>query len=356
MPRIVLILLLLSATAAQAQRDSAFTFSAYAEVYYSFDLAQPRSNERPAFLYNHKRHNEVDLNLGFLKAAYAKDGVRGNIALMAGSYPRYNLAAEASTLRNVFEANAGVRLHQRRNLWLNAGILPSHIGFESAIGKDCWNVTRSMLAENTPYYEAGVRLSHTSTDSTLYAAVLILNGWQRISRPPGHTAPAFGTQLTYKPSARLTLNWSTFIGNTGPDSLQVLRIFNNLYAQLPLGERFELLLGCDLGVENDGINDRTSIWVTPVLIARYRSGERSFIALRIEHYHDPDQRIIASGTVDGFRTSGASINYDRWFNERVLWRIEARSLHSADPVFRTEEGLPTRDNYCFTTSLAFALD
>jgi hypothetical protein len=357
MTRVALLsFLLLATTTAQAQRDSAFTFSAYAEVYYSFDLSQPSTNLRPRFLYNHKRHNEVDLNLGFLKAAYAKDGVRGSLALMAGSYARYNLANEDPALRSIFEANAGVRIHPRRNLWVDAGILPSHIGFESAIGKDCWTLTRSMLADNTPYYEAGVRLSHTSADSTLYAALLVLNGWQRISRPPGETSPAFGTQLTYKPNTRTTLNWSTFIGRSGADSLQVVRLFNNLYAQLLLSDRIGLVLGCDLGVEDDAINTRTSIWATPVLIARYRSGERSFIALRIEHFHDPEERVVTSASNKGFRTAGFSMNYDRAINDRVLWRIEARSFNSLDPEFLTSNEKPARENYSITTSLAFAFN
>lgn len=357
MIRVALLSFLLLATAtAQAQRDSAFTFSAYAEVYYSFDFAQPPTNLRPRFLYNHKRHNEVDLNLGFLKAAYAKDGVRGNFALMAGSYSRYNLANEDPALRSIFEANAGVRIHPRRNLWIDAGILPSHIGFESAIGKDCWTLTRSMLADNTPYYEAGVRLSHTSADSTLYAALLVLNGWQRISRPPGETSPAFGTQLTYKPNKRAALNWSTFVGRIGPDVAEVLRVFNNLYLQQPLSERTDLIIGCDIGLDIDGLQDRIDNWISPVLIARYRSGERSFIALRIEYFQDIDERIIASNNWVGFRTAGFSMNYDRAISDRVLWRIEARSFNSLDLEFFTSYDKPARENYSVTTSLAFALN
>jgi hypothetical protein len=41
--------------------------------------------------------------------------------------------------------------------------MPSHIGFESVISADCWTLTRSLLAENSPYYETGMRLEATST-------------------------------------------------------------------------------------------------------------------------------------------------------------------------------------------------
>jgi len=146
-------------SASAQQLDSAITLSAYAEAYYSFDMAQPDDHLRPGFFYSFNRHNEVNLNLGMIKLAYAKKNVRGNFALMAGTYAQYNLAAEPELLRSVFEANAGVKLSRTKNLWFDAGIMPSHIGFESAIGKDCWNLTRSILADNTPYYEAGARVS-----------------------------------------------------------------------------------------------------------------------------------------------------------------------------------------------------
>ena len=194
------------ALSSSAQKlDSAITMSAYVEMYYSFDLAQPENHLRPGFFYSFNRHNEVNLNLGMVKLNYAKNNVRGNIALMAGTYPQYNLAAEPELLRSVFEANAGVKLSKTRNLWLDAGIMPSHIGFESAIGKDCWNLTRSLLADNTPYYEAGARVSYTSPNSKWYAAGLLLNGWQRIARVDGNNTPAFGTQLTYKPNSTTTI-------------------------------------------------------------------------------------------------------------------------------------------------------
>ncbi len=100
---------------------SPLAISGYAEVYFSYDLSEPRNGERPVFLYNHRRHNEVALNLGFIKAAYNRQNVRANLALMAGTYPQYNLAEEPTDLRSVLEANVGLRLSAKRDLWLDAG-------------------------------------------------------------------------------------------------------------------------------------------------------------------------------------------------------------------------------------------
>ena len=349
-------------TASAQMLDSAITISAYAEAYYGYELAQPEDHLRPGFFYSFNRHNEVNLNMGMVKLAYARKNVRGNFALMAGTYAQYNLAAEPELLRNVFEANAGVKLSTRRNLWLDVGILPSHIGFESAIGKDCWNLTRSILADNTPYYEAGARVSYTSDNGKWYASVLLLNGWQRITRVEGNNTPAAGTQLTYRPNGRTTLNWSTFVGNDKPDSVSQLRIFNNLYAQLQITERFGVIMGCDIGVEQAASGDSlpgaqaaSGTWITPILIPRYRLGERSYLAARVEYYQDEQGVIIATGTPKGFRTLGYSLNFDQWVNPNVLWRIEARSLSSEDPVFVDTDGGPSTTNTFFTASIVFSI-
>ena len=337
------------------QLDSAITISAYAEAYYSFDLAQPNNHLRPGFLYSFNRHNEVNLNLGMVKLAYAKNRVRGNIALMAGTYPQYNMAAEPELLRNVLEANVGVRLSKTKEVWFDAGILPSHIGWESAIGKDCWNLTRSIAAENSPYYEAGARVSYTSANATWYMAGMLLNGWQRIARPDGNNTPAFGTQLTYKPNNKTTLNWSTFVGNDKPDTVRQMRFFNDLYAQLQITERLGLQIGFDIGVEHAATGDSSAVWISPVLIPRYLIGTKSYLAARVELYQDPDGAIIATGTMHGFNTLGYSINFDHWVTPNVLWRIEARNLSSQDRIFADADGASSTINTFFTTSLSISL-
>lgn len=356
MKRTILMCSMGIALSAQAQQlDSAVTLSAYAEVYYSYDLAQPGDHLRPGFIYGFNRHNEVNLNFGMMKLAYAKRNMRGNFALITGTYAQYNLAAEPVLLRSVYEANAGVKLSTKKEFWLDAGILPSHIGFESAIGKDCWNLTRSIMAENTPYFEAGARLSYTSPNGKWYASGLLLNGWQRMARVDGNNTPAFGTQLTYKPTAKATINWSTFVGNDKPDSVAQLRIFNNLYAQLQVTEKFGMILGCDVGLEEAASGESTSLYITPILIPRLQLSERSCIAARIEYYQDQEGVIIATGTPNGFDTMGYSLNFDHLITPNVLWRTEARMLQSEDTLFANADGKPTRNNTFFTTSLAISL-
>ena len=355
---IAIALVVIGFTTVEAQEEvtaeNPFTISGYIETYYSYDFGNPDNHTRPGFIYSHNRHNEVNLNLGLAKVNYQKDNVRANLALMAGTYANANLSAEPETLKNIYEANIGVKISNNYNLWIDAGILPSHIGFESAIGKDCQTLTRSMMADNSPYYEAGVKVSYTSKSEKWYLAAMYLNGWQRMQKVDGNQTPAFGTQLTYKPSAKTVLNWSTYAGNEQPDSIRSWRYFNNFYGQFKVTEKLNLSAGFDIGVQQTerGSSDY-NVWYTPNLIVQFIPPNKIQVACRAEYYQDKKGVIVASGTENGFQTFGLSANFDYLAMENVLFRIEARTLDSKDDVFLKNSN-PTNNNVFVTTSMAIS--
>ncbi len=161
----LLILITLSSSGLLAQRDSTWqqnprlNISGFADVFYVYDFNQPQGTERQAFLFNHNRHNEFNLNLGLVKLDVDHSKYRANFALQTGTYANDNYAAEPGLLKNIFEANIGISLNNKNNLWLDAGVLPSHIGFESAISMDNMTLSRSLSAENSPYFLTGAKLT-----------------------------------------------------------------------------------------------------------------------------------------------------------------------------------------------------
>ena len=340
-------------TFSQSDSTGKLTFSGYGEVYYSYDLSAPDNHEKPGFLYNHKRHNEINANLVLGKVNYTSDNIRGNFALMAGNYAQYNLSAEPVLLRNIYEANIGFKLCKKSNVWLDAGVMPAHIGFESAIGADCWTLSRSLVAENSPYYESGVKLSFTSKNEKFYAAGLVLNGWQHIQRPDYMNKPSFGFHMHYKPSSKLSINWCNFTGSDKPDSLNALRVFNNIYVVWEPTDKFGIIAGFDFGYDKkDTVNYAT--WYAPVLILRYKITPKAIIAARSEYYNDKDQIIIGTGTKNGFQVLGSSVNFDYKVSDKLTWRIEAKHFNSMDKIFVLDKKA-AHDNYSFTTSLCIKL-
>lgn len=357
MNRIFLVILTINSFNSFAQTDSTknpLSISGYAEFYYSYDFANPSDHNRPAFVYSYNRHNEINLNLGYIKAAYTTEKVRSNLAVMAGTYGNANLAAEPGNFKNIFEANAGVKLSKKKNIWVDAGIFASHIGFESAIGKDCWNLTRSILADNSPYYENGVKVSYTNDNGKWFVSGLILNGWQRIQRMSGNNKIAFGHQITFKPNSKVTLNSSSFAGSDTPDSTRQMRYFHNFYGQFQFTDKLGIITGFDIGAQqkSKGSSDFNT-WYSPVLILKYAPTPEICIASRCEYYADANGVIINTGTNNGFQTYGYSFNLDYQMNNNAVWRIEGRCFKSKDKIFQLKDK-PSSQNYFLTTALAIS--
>ena len=171
---------------------------------------------------SHNRNDEPAVNPAFLKTKYDTENIKANFALAVGTYMRASYAAELGLLKNSYEGSVALKISRKNNIWLETGVFSSHLGFENAKGSDNWTLTRSLTAENSPYYESGAKISHTSNDSKWFMSALILSGWQRIKLIDGNTLPSFGTQVTYSPSSRITLNSSTFIGTDTPDRRRLM--------------------------------------------------------------------------------------------------------------------------------------
>lgn len=334
--------------------SSSIHFSGYMEAYYSYDFTNPKLNTKPFFIYNFNKHNEFNINLAFIKAAYWQNKVRANLAMGAGTYMNANYTAEPGTLKNLVEANVGYRLSKQKNLWFDIGILPSHIGYETAIGKDNWTLTRSIAAENSPYFEAGAKLSYTTIDSKLQVSLLALNGWQRIQRVQNNSLMSWGTQVYFKPNDKFLINYSTFIGTDKPDTSRLWRYYHNLYTILQFTKTIGITTGFDIGHEQRIKNgDEFNVWFTPTIILRCSPTDKWALALRGEYFNDKHGVIINTGTSNGFKTVGSSLNVDYLPVENVFFRVEGKYLNSKDPIFE-KAGSPKRNNISISFSSAIS--
>jgi hypothetical protein len=183
-------------------------------------------------------------------------------------------------------------------------------------------------------------------------ATIICNGWQRIKKVSGNSLPAFCTQIKYTKADRLTINWSTFIGTDDPDSTRRMRYFNNFYVQSQPTKKFGFIAGFDIGGQQ--IKKETSsynIWFSPVIIVRYSLTDRWSTSLRAEYYQDKDGVIFATGTPNGFQTSGLSLNLDYSPVKNVAWRLEGRWLDSIDKIFQ-RQNKNVIDNFTVVSSIA----
>lgn len=330
---------------AQEKDSLKIKVSGFLETYYAYDFSNPTTDTKLPFMYNYNRHNEFNVNNGLIRTQLQYGNTYASIAIHAGTYVEDNYASE--DIKLVSEAYVGMYLNDNKKSSIEVGIMPSYIGFESATTASNLTLTRSILAENSPYFMTGVKYNYKPNDKWSFSG-LVTNGWQRINKPQKDVAPALGTQIIYKPSEKATLNWSTFIGKEFYGTELVMRYFNNLYWDNTWNSKWRTILGFDFGIQDSSsLNDKHLFWMSPVLIAQYSINTKWQTAFRVEYYQDENNVIIA--TSDASKTSGASLNFDYLPNSKVKLRTEARYLDSKEAIFFDNKS----NNFFVTTSLSF---
>jgi hypothetical protein len=330
------------------------TFGAFVDGYYAYDFGRPASHDR-AFTTQAARHDEFNVNLTHVEARYASPTVRGRVALQAGTSVQFNYAGEPDELAGtqpnylplVQEATLGVSVTPE--LWIDAGIMLSHIGSEGWISIDNPTYTRSLAAEFSPYYETGVRATWQALP-TLSAQLNVVNGWQLISE--NNEDKAVGVRIDWTPVAPLTVSYSNFIGRepAAATGVQDVRVFHDSIARWTPSERALLIGTVDFGTQDE------ADWLAASLVGRWWMTPTVGINGRIERFDDADGVVSATGITGapGLVTNGASLGIDVQRGPAV-WRTEIKTFFGADEAIfpdRNGDGGVAKSSTVLVTSLS----
>jgi Putative beta-barrel porin-2, OmpL-like. bbp2 len=324
--------------AAASDTTPRITFGAFVDGYYAYDFGRPASHDR-AFTTQAARHDEFAINLAHVEARYASPTVRGRIALQAGTSVQFNYAGEPDELAGsqpnllplVQEATLGVAVAP--TVWIDGGIMLSHIGSEGWISIDNPTYTRSLAAEFSPYYETGVRATWQPR-ANLVAQLNVVNGWQLISE--NNEDKSVGARIDWTPVAPLTLSYSNLVGRDPAASTgeQDVRVFHDFIARWQPSGRALLIGTVDVGSQ-DGAD-----WLAASLVGRWRMTDTVALNGRVERFDDQDGIVSATGIAGapGLVTNGASIGIDV-ARGAALWRTELRTFFGADEaIFPDRDG------------------
>jgi hypothetical protein len=327
---------------ANADTSDPLTLSAYLDASFAHDFNDLPTRKR-SYTTQALYSDEPMLNLGFVDATFSSQGYRGRLAVQYGSSVIENYQNEPQTLfRYLQEAFIGVKLSDR--LTFDTGIFLSHIGTETWIGRDNATVTRSLIADYSPYYQSGGRLVYQVTPE-LHTELHFLRGWQNISAPAD---PAVGTLVSYAPTASLTVQDSTFVGDVSG-----IRAFNDLGVIVTLSNSFTLTGTYDIGLQ-ERRDDTTALWHGWALIPRYQVSDAVALAFRVEYYSDPSGVIVESLSASSFNATGLSLTVDYALTPELVWRNEYRSLLSSHDVFPRRDGYASSDGVV-VTSLVYSV-
>lgn len=311
-----------------AETPPAVTFGGFIDTYYAYDLNRP-SDQNRSFTTQPARHNEFNVNLAFIEAKINRDRIRGRLALQAGTSVQSNYASEPKDIggpnlaRFLQEAYAGYRLSD--STWIDAGIFLSHIGLESFISRDNLTYTRSLVADYSPYYETGIKLS-TQFNDQFSGQLLILNGWQNIAET--NPAKAIGTQLSYSLNPETSITYNTFFGKESG----ALRHFHDFVLKYSPNAHWTFAGEFDFGFQGD------SSWNGLAVFAKRSMSQTWSVVARVEQYSDPQQVLIAKSNGSAFKTWGASLGTDTQLDEKCFWRNEVRGFTSNNAIFPGDLG------------------
>jgi len=342
---------------AQTNGDTAvkITFGGFVDGYYAYDVGRPINIDR-AFTTQAARANEFNVNLAFVDATLSGPRVRGRLAIQFGTAvqanygpePRVGAFSGPDVSRFIQEATAGYQITQ--SLWIDGGVFFAPFGSENWISRDNWTYTRSLIADNSPYYESGVKATWQATKQ-MVAQLHVINGWQNISET--NSSKALGARLDYAPNDRVTLSYDAFFGNEAPDTLASrLRVFQEGVIQTALTPRLGLRLTYDWGFQRRAPAAGSGTWSGYAAVARYKTSDRTAFAARLEGYSDPEQIIVTTGQPYGMHATGGSMTFDVSPHPKLLWRNEVRLLTATNPLFpdRSAAGqLSSRDPVVITS-------
>jgi hypothetical protein len=334
--------------------ESRVTLEGYVDAYFAFDGMEPGDGNRSYFV-SQSRHNEFNINMAYISIKFNSERVRATFTPGFGTYMNANYATERMTLKNIIEANVGVRLLKSKNIWLDVGVIPSPYTNETAISYDQLTYSRSFAPEYVPYYLSGARLSVPVTGK-FTAYLYLLNGWQMIEDV--NMPLALGTQFEYKPTDKVSLYLNTYFGDersaTAPMNRK--RYFADFYMLYNPGKKWNIAFSTYAGsqIRVDPVTEKKSAnnWWQANVAARYFLDGRNSLSARAEYFHDPKEVMIAPVTnAEGFSASSFSLGYNLAITRNVLFRVEGRYFHATKNLFGNNEGSAKKDNQLLISGL-----
>lgn len=334
-------------------RDT-LTISGGVDGYFAYDVFNPTSIKRP-YASASARLRQFAVNLAYFGIGYKGDRVRFQLTPGFGTYMQDNYENENVLNRFLLETYGGFKLSKTKKIWLDVGIFTSPYTTETPISKDQLLYSRSLAAENAPYYVSGLRFSTPLSPKfnlTLYA----LNGWQTINfNNASARSIAFASQLQYKIKPNLSLYWSTFGGDAGSLNQQWLsaRYFNDLALSYE-GAKWDLQATAYVGLQavyNSAQPDYA--WYTANATARYKFNSKFALAARLEYFSDPNGVLSAPNQLQArpFEAYSGTLGFSYRPVKNVLLRAEGRAFGGQNGIF-TRNSLPVNYSTILFTSLA----
>lgn len=295
-----------------------YSIQFFAEGYGGISTYSGRK-EQESFYYNHYSLRSPKINYAQVLFEKRLNTWQFQLGIHDGIYVNRNYADQPLLSKLLSHANIQYTAQKVPGLKIMAGIFPSHIGFESARADANLTASRSMLAENSPYYESGIQCQYQSLDQKWKLGIYLLTGWQqaRVVLPAEHWSLGWSSQ--YNLQDTWTINYNGFSGYT-TTGVNEMRSYHNFYSQISRA-KWSFIAGFDYGTAR--IKNVDHQWFSPVAIGQFISNKNWKAAIRYEYMQVPSSAflLIDQSTIYD-RRSAISANIDFTTSKNWLWRLE----------------------------------
>jgi hypothetical protein len=341
------IFILLLTLPTQIFANSNFKFDGFVDFYYAYDFNRPNERDRD-YTTQPARHDEFNLNLALLGITHRKKNLEARFSFQAGTYVQANYATEPNVGDNSgvslsrYIQDAYVRYYLNEKTHLIAGIMPSHIGYESVLSIDNYTYSRSLAADFSPYYQSGVGLI-SQLNEKLALETYVLNGWQNISEDDSNKAIALA--LRHK-KGKHSFNYTNYLGNY----LSKFRQFHDVNYELIVNEKFKIKALYDFGIQKSKEGKDLTFSTYNIQTYHQYHDSRAW-SFRLETYQDTDQTNITTATNKEFVVNGTSVGHDYFLEEGYAFRIEYRTFKATEKIYHNQDKY-TDQNQTLAFSLA----
>lgn len=235
--------------------------------------------------------NKFSLNAAMFTASFNNDIVRSKMSVVYGDIP---IGSWTTKLNMIVEANAGVKLV--RNVWVDAGIFRTHLGFESVFPMDNVCVSSAWGSYVEPVYQAGAKLSFAPTNK-LDFCIHVLNGYNLIEET--NSKKSVGLTMNYHVNDNLSLSYNNLYGSDAADedTIDHNRFYNTLFISYQ-NNNWTLAIGGDAAMQQnaDLVNsNRSATMFSNLMILKYQATEKFDAYMRGEYFKDDNG--FMSGTI-----------------------------------------------------------
>lgn len=341
-----------------------------ADSYYAYHDSAP-ANRTATLFTTASRHNEAAVNLLAIGARVEHAKITGAVVLHAGSSvdalytsPSNPLSGSREVWKHIQLANVGWK---SGDFHFEAGVLPSTVGREDFVSTNNWSYTRAIIADSTPYYLTGVRVTWRFLP-TMTAALTGFNGWDTHGDRNPYKSGML--RLSWAPSDRLSISnnfaagieQATVEGERAP-----IRLFDDLVVAYELHKRVSLALEAWMSHERryqredprKGTVANKHILENPTtfgaaLWAKWQFADSTYVALRGEAVDDPAGVITGRGgrfeeePLIGQRLMAGTVTVGYRPHPNVLARVEGSHRLSNQRYFTGGEKLPYEETLAAT--------